>query len=1059
MHGSGGADHGSHGLHGSGGADHGSHGSHGSGGADHGLHGSHGSGGATTDYTDCTDPEGLTTDYTDCTDPEGLTTDHTDHTDPEGLTTDYTDCTDPEGLTTDYTDCTDPEGLTTDHTDCTDPEGLTTDHTDYTDPEGLTTDYTDCTDPEGLTTDRTDCTDPEGLTTDHTDYTDSEGRPRITRIADVSRGTSDCVGERLMLRTAVVVVTFLLYGVVPAVAQRLPVGVVPGHYDLTVAPDLAAATFTGIEKISVSVEQPTSTIVLNAAEIEFDRVTVSAAGQTQVASVKPGPEPEQVSFTVPRALSRGPATIDIAYRGILNDQLRGLYLSKANNRRYAVTQLEATDARRMFPSFDEPAFKATFSLTAIVDEKDHAISNGAVVSDTPGPGDGKHTIRFDTSPKMSTYLVALAVGDFECIEGAADGTPIRICSTPDKKRLTGFALESAQQILRYYNRYYAVNYPFKKLDVVAVPDFAAGAMENVGAIFYRETLLLADPEGASLDVKKNIAVVLAHEMAHQWFGDLVTMQWWDDIWLNEGFANWMESKPIEEWKPEWQIELDDVQANQSAMSLDSLRSTRSIRAKASTPAEIGELFDAITYEKGAAVIRMVEQWLGPEVFRKGVNAYIDRFKYGNARAEDFWSTVAHVADKPVDLVMKSFVDQPGVPIVNVEMHCAGQLGSLSVTQARYAPDGSAPAPSSTWDIPVCVRTPDGKTTCRLVADRSATIPLESCPAWVVPNAGARGYYRMGFSPDMLRALAPHVAALEPAERIALLDDEWALVRAGRHDVGAFLDLASGFKGERHSAVLETLAGTVSLIGRTLATDATRPAFRAWVTDLLKPALQEIGWAPRAGEPGDTAAARATLVGTLGSVARDPDVLAKARELTMQELAAPGSVQPELVNVVVHLAAIGGSSGLYDRYLERSRAATDPEEKYRYLNALASFTDPALVRRTMDLVLGPQVRSQDAKILIAAMLGNPDTQRLAWDLLQARWTAIQEKTGEFVGNTVIVGGLSAFCDADTLDEATRFFAAHAVPDAERTLRQALERIRSCVALSEAQRPRLAAWLAR
>lgn len=859
-----------------------------------------------------------------------------------------------------------------------------------------------------------------------------------------------------MARIVAAFVLVLMVGV-PCFAQRLPGGVTPSHYELTVAPNLAAATFTGTETITVRVQKPTTAIVLNAAEITFDKVTITAAGRTQEAQVVEDAAKEQVTFTVATPIPAGTAAIDIAYRGILNDQLRGLYLSKANNRRYAVTQLEATDARRMFPSFDEPAFKATFSLSAIVDEGDHAISNGAVISDQPGPSAGKRTVKFDTTPKMSSYLVALAVGDFECIEGAADGTPIRICSTPDKKGLLGFALESAQQILRYYNGYYAVKYPFKKLDVVAVPDFAAGAMENSAAIFYRESLLLADPKTASTDTKKTIAVVLAHEMAHQWFGDLVTMQWWDDIWLNEGFANWMESKPVAKWKPEWRIDLGDVQSNQNAMGLDALRSTRPIRSKASTPAEINELFDGIAYQKGAAVIRMIERWLGEEAFRKGVNAYIQKFKYGNARAEDFWTTVAHTADKPVDLVMKSFVDQPGVPIVNVKVSCTGPTGSVAVSQERYVRDAGAPGEGQVWSIPVCVKTPNGKTTCSVVSQKNATIALDSCPQWVMPNAGARGYYRMGYSPEMLRALAPHVGTLEPAERIALLDDEWALVRAGRHEVGSFLDLAAGFKAERTSDVLQTLAGTLGLIERAVATESIRPAFRAWVSDLLKPALQEVGWAARAGEPEDAASARATLIGTLGGVARDPEGLSRAREMVKQELASPGSLKPEVLNVVVNLAAIDGDAALYEKYLARGRDAADPEVKYRYLNALTSFTDPALVRKTMDLVLSPDVRNQDAKIFIAAMLGSPDTQRLAWELVRARWDEIQKKTGEFVGNTVIVGGLSAFCDAKTRDEAKAFFAAHPVPDAERTLQQSLERIGSCVALSSAQSPKLAAWL--
>ncbi len=375
-----------------------------------------------------------------------------------------------------------------------------------------------------------------------------------------------------MVKPAVVAIAILAVAS-SALAQRLPAGVVPIHYDISVAPDLAAAAFTGDVTIRVSLSKPSSRIVLNAAEITFKDVRITAGGITQTATVTLDAKNEQAVFSVPRAVPAGEAQIAIRYDGILNDDLRGLYLSKANNRRYAVTQLEATDARRMFPSFDEPAFKATYALSATIDAGDHAISNGAVVSDTPGPGAGKHTLRFETTPKMSTYLVALAVGDFECRGGTADGIPVRICATPDKKALTGFALEATQAIVQYFNDYYTITYPFKKLDIVAVPDFAAGAMENTAAIFYREALLLAD-DNASLPVRKSIAEVLAHEIAHQWFGNLVTMQWWDDIWLNEGFANWAMSKPLKAWRPDWHVELDEIEDNHVAMGLDSLRSTR-----------------------------------------------------------------------------------------------------------------------------------------------------------------------------------------------------------------------------------------------------------------------------------------------------------------------------------------------------------------------------------------------------------------------------------------------------------------------------------------------------
>jgi aminopeptidase N len=840
-------------------------------------------------------------------------------------------------------------------------------------------------------------------------------------------------------------------------AQRLPRTVSPEHYQLTVGPDLVAARFSGEETIRVRLLEPTRSITMNAAEIEFHDVTITAGGQTHKAAVALDPKTEQVTLDVPSTLAAGPATIRITYSGTLNDDLRGLYLSKANNRRYAVTQLEATDARRMFPSFDEPEFKATFAVTAIVDAADRVISNGAILSDTPGPP-GKHTVTFETTPLMSTYLVALAVGDFECNEGRADTVPVRICSTPDKKHLTSLALEFATQVVQYFNRYYSVKYPFKKLDIVAVPDFAAGAMENTAAIFYRETLLLAEPH-ASVSVRKQIASVLAHEIAHQWFGNLVTMKWWDDIWLNEGFATWAQSKPMKEWKPEWHGELDEARDNQTAMALDVLRSTRPIRADASTPAEISELFDPIAYEKGAAVVRMLESWIGEAEFRRAVNAYVDRFKYSNARAEDFWGTLAKVTGKPVDRVMPTFVDQPGVPLVNVSISCTNGAATIALSQERYTVTGAANPRGSTepvWQIPVCLRLPDGKTKCDLLDHQSEVVPVDRCPAWVMANAGARGYYRTAASPEIVRRMAADVGKLQPAERIAMLADEWALVRAGRHEIGTYLDFASGLKGERSAAVVDTLVSTLENIRTELTTEHTRARFDAWVSRLLSPALAEIGWTPTAGEPDDTRAFRAAIVGALGK-ARDRAVLAKARALIDQELDKPASVDPTLLNVIVNLAATEGDGALYDTYLARARAATDPAERYLFLYGLASFSDPALVRRTMDLALGTDVRSQDTKLLVRAMLVADAPRGLAWDLLRARWDEVQNKTGEFVGNTVIVGALAAFCDPAPLEQVKTFFAAHDVPDAERTLQQSIERIESCVSFAEAQRGKLATWL--
>src|SRR5437667_5626277 len=497
-----------------------------------------------------------------------------------------------------------------------------------------------------------------------------------------------------------------------ASAQRLPQTVVPSHYDLTFVVDLDRARFDGTETIRATVAEPTSRVVLHAIDIDFHDVTIGAGPVQQKATVSLDPKTETAILTVARPISKGPIDLNIRFTGQLNDKLRGFYSSRGKTRNYAVTQFESTDARRAFPCFDEPAFKATFAVTLVVNRGDTAISNGKVVSDTPGPAATQHTIKFSTSPKMSSYLVAMAVGDFQCAEGSQDGVPIRICATPDKKDLTQIALESAQQVLKFYDGYFSIKYPYGKLDVVAVPDFAAGAMENTAAIFYRETDLLADTKTASVDTRKKIASVLAHEMAHQWFGDLVTMQWWDDIWLNEGFATWMANKPLAAQHRDWMIDVDEADENRTALGLDSLASTRPIHADAATPAQIDEAFDAIAYQKGAAVLRMLESYVGADTFRKGVNAYLQAHAYGNATSEDFWKAISATSGMPVERILPTFVHQPGFPLLSVSLSCPrnGAETLLSLRQERFTHDSAASAADrSLWQIPLCLEYTGQKT--------------------------------------------------------------------------------------------------------------------------------------------------------------------------------------------------------------------------------------------------------------------------------------------------------------------------------------------------------------
>jgi aminopeptidase N len=473
-----------------------------------------------------------------------------------------------------------------------------------------------------------------------------------------------------MKLTSVLAGLLLLLGNLCA-AQRLPKNTIPDNYTLTFAPDFNQDNFAGDEIIQVRILQPASQIVLNAAQIDFEDVSVTIGGSTQKATVILDKEKEMATFTVGHAIQPGPATIHIKYTGTFNSEMRGFYLGKDDEgRKYASTQFEATDARRAYPSFDEPDSKATFDINAIADNAMIAISNNKVVSDTPGPGENKHTVKFATTAKMSPYLVALVMGNFEYLEGSADGIPIRVYTSPGKKQLGSFSLEAAQSFMHYFNQYFAIRYPYGKLDLVAIPDFSAGAMENTGCITFREDSLLVD-EHAAVSVKKDVASTISHEMAHQWFGDLVTMKWWDDLWLNEGFATWMSSKPVQAWKPEWNVQLDDIKESENSLDVDSLVNTRPIHQSAETPAQIQELFDGIAYGKAAAVLRMLEAYLGPDTFRAGVNEYLKEHAYGNATAGDFWSAQTKVSNKPVDKIMPTFVEKPGAPIVSVSAKCSG----------------------------------------------------------------------------------------------------------------------------------------------------------------------------------------------------------------------------------------------------------------------------------------------------------------------------------------------------------------------------------------------------
>jgi aminopeptidase N len=665
---------------------------------------------------------------------------------------------------------------------------------------------------------------------------------------------------------------------------------------------------------------------------------------------------------------------------------------------------------------------------------------------------------------MSTYLVAMLVGDFECRGGEAAGVPIRICATPDKQDLTAFALSAAEQQVAFFNNYFGIPYPYEKLDIIGVPDFAAGAMENAGAITFRERLLLVDEATASVNARKAVASVVAHEIAHQWFGNLVTMKWWDDIWLNEGFATWAANKPLAAWKPEWQMDLNAAEETQTALGLDSLRSTRAIRTSVETPAEINEVFDPIAYEKTGGVLGMIEAYVGPEAFRKGVSAYLTRYASGNAAGEDFWMEMTRVTEKPVNRIMRSFVDQPGAPVLSVSTRCTAGNTQVTVRQRRFegASTGAAAstrAPWQPWTLPVCVKTGAGATTCQVVAAATETFEAPGCGATFV-NADARGYYFTEYDPDAVRALSVRTPPLTAAERISLLGDEWRTMRAGRHDIGTYLDLGAAFAADPTPAVVGDLVARVSYIHDTVADRGERARFAAWIRATFRPALDAIGVDPRPGDTDAVHSRRGALLRLLGVTAGDAALQARARELALAYLDDPALLPPTLVVPVLQVAAAGGDASLYDRFLERVRASGGtPEQYYRFFNALGGFGDPALVRRTLAFAMSAEVRSQDTPALLAQLLNSEAGREAAWTLVTTDWEALTEKLGTFQGIPYVVGALGGFCSPARAGEIRAFFHAHPVPAAARVLEQALERVEACAALDQRQSPPFAAWLAK
>ncbi len=841
---------------------------------------------------------------------------------------------------------------------------------------------------------------------------------------------------------------------------RLPLDVLPRHYQLELRPNVSEARFDGTATIVIDVLDATDELVLNAAELTISRAHVETQQGDQIPGEVSYNEPEQQA-TITLAKQLGPqsgARLHLEFAGLLNDQLHGFYRSTYRDEEgveqvIATTQFEPADARRAFPCWDEPSFKATFTISLVVDDGATALSNAAVAS-TETLGDGTRRVNFAETMVMSTYLVAFVIGPFELTPTLdVGGVPLRIAAVSGRSHLTSFAEEAASHALEFLADYFDIPYPGGKMDHVAIPDFAFGAMENLGCVTYRENALLADPELASQVELQRIATVVAHETAHMWFGDLVTMKWWNGIWLNEAFATFMELTTTEAFNPEWQVWTAFGAGKSAALAIDGLRATRPVEHQVGRPEEAEAMFDVLTYEKGGAVLRMLEQYLGASTFRKGISHYLTTHSYGNTETSDLWEALETASGEPVTAMMDSWIGQRGHPVIFVER--GPDDSTVTLRQQRFLYDGSTAAEK--WAVPINIRAlVDGVVQHhRLLLDETtATFSFDGPVDWVVINDGAWGFYRARYSPDLWTRLrdAGVGDVLDSLERLGLVVDTWAAVVAGMADLTEWVSVVESLVGDDDPDVWAAVASGFGFLGL-VADPAERSALSAFVRRSVAPSWLELGWNPVAGESRRTATARARVLSTIGLDGSDPEVRSQAVEHFHRFLEDRTSLAPDLVSASARVVVADGDEGAWATVRDLYSEASNPQDRIRYLYALTETGDPDILLRTLDMAITAEVRSQDAPFLIAQVMGHRAGTAIAWDWVERHWDEI---VARFPGGLVarIFEGITSAVDPEVASAIHRFCETHEIPLAGPRMDQLLERMDVNVALAARLRGTLA-----
>ena len=835
--------------------------------------------------------------------------------------------------------------------------------------------------------------------------------------------------------------------------HRLPRSVVPERYDLEIVPDLGTRTFSGKVRVALTVREPVTEIVLNSVALELSAAAVLDGGgdPVPVREVVLEEADERARIVLGTELFPGPATLSLDFAGALNPRLAGFYPSTyrdadGNEHVVGTTQFESTDARRAFPCWDEPELKAVFGISLVVEEGHLAVSNAREVGrESAGPG--KVRVRFDDSMRMSTYLVAFVVGELEVTPPVdVDGTPLRIVHVPGKGDLARFGLEAGAAALRYFAEYYGIPYPGGKLDMVGLPDFAQGAMENLGCITYREALLLVDPERASQGEQQRVAEVIAHEIAHMWFGDLVTMRWWNGIWLNEAFASLMETLAVDDWRPDWELWNQFARYRTVALEVDALDATRPIEYPVDSPDDAQDMFDVLTYTKGEAVLRMLERFLGDR-FREGIRAYLAEHAYGNTETVDLWNALAAASGEEVADIMDPWIFRGGYPMLSASAE--GDAVRISTTRFRLG-DGEEDSP---WQVPFFVRL--GDRTERILLPAGGTTLVNAAGGSALVNAGGHAFVRVRYDEELLGRLTRDLASLAPVERYQLVDDTWAMVLAGDTPASTFVRFAEAFRDETDVNVWGTLLTGLSWCERILEGEP-RERLRALVRGLARPAFDRLGLEPSAGEASPVRSLRGALLGALGVLGDDPEVVGMARE--EERLArSGGGVDPDVAAASIGVVAARGNLADLETYLARSTKASTPQEELRYLYELPSFRDEAAFRRVLEHVDSGAVRVAEQPFLLRMAMANREHGALAWDFVKERWEAIAARVPASNLDR-ISDGVRFLITPELEADVAAFFGTHDVPAGRRQLRQQLERQRIGVRFRTRSADDLATYLA-